>query len=297
LQNWLYFVSDSAGDQIVEDWSRVNIQLSQRLFAQMTSNFRHLASTGTTFQAADGNTDSAGGDSSVVATTFDASARLDYRPRPWLTLTGGGGGITFNDGSSSALFRVGLEVHPISTLYLGTTYLRLPVVPTQQAAIYDLAAQGLHTSLDWLPRQWLIHLDASELKYTDGNLRHIQDFEVTRWFGTGPVNLGAGYSGSHFTFSKVLNHGYFSPDTYQNHTGIAALRLHGYRKFNGEYKINVGGESISGLPFRAIYEISAQNVLSLRQWAIHADYTFYRFTQSTGAFQTNLAILGLKYRF
>jgi hypothetical protein len=297
VQNWLSWVSDSAGDRIVVDSSRMSVQLSEQLFARAVSNFRHLSAVGTAVQAPDGNTDNAGGDARVVATVFDASARFDYRIRPWLTMNGGGGGIRFNDGVSSALFQSGFEVHPRSTLYIDASYLRFPVLPTQRAATYDLTAQGLRTSLDWLPRQWRVRLDTSELKYTDGNLRHRQELEVIHWFGTGPVNPGAGYSGSHFTFSKVLNHGYFSPDTYQSHTGIAAVRVHFPRKFYGEYRVNVGGESISGLPFRVVYEVSAQNYVRLRQWDIHGDYTFYHFTQSTGAFRTDLVILGFKYHF
>jgi hypothetical protein len=297
VQNWSSFVSDSAGDRIVENSSRMNVQLSQNLFARAASNFRHLSSVGTVVQAPDGNTDNAGGAGRVVATQFDASARFDYHLRPWLTINGGGGGIRFDDGASQAIFQSGFEVQPKSTLYLDATYLRFPVLPTQRAATYDLTAQGLRTSIDWLPPQWRLHLDTSELKYTDGNLRHRQDLEVIRWFGTGPVNIGAGYRGSHFTFSKVLNHGYFSPDTYQSHTGIAAVRVRYPRKFYGEYRVNAGGESISGLPFRVVYELSAQNYLRLRRWDIHADYTFYHFTQSTGAFQTNLVILGFKYHF
>jgi hypothetical protein len=296
VENWTSVVSDSAGDRIVEDSSRMNVQLSQNLSARAASNFRHLSSVGTVVQAPDGNTDNAGG-ARVVAIIVDASARFDYHLRPWLTVNGGGGGIRFNEGASRAVFQSGFEVHPTSALYLDATYLRFPVLPTQRAATYDLTAQGLRTSVDWLPPQWRLHLDTSELKYTDGNLRHRQDLEVIRWFGTGHVNIGAGYGGSHFTFSKLLNHGYFSPDTYQSHTGIASVRVHYQRKFYGEYRVNAGGESISGLPFRVVYELSAENYLRLRRWDIHADYTFYHFTQSTGAFQTNLVILGFKYRF
>jgi hypothetical protein len=297
VQTWVYFVNDSAGDRIVENLSRLNMQLSKKLFAQVATNYRHLSSIGTVVETADGNNENTGGDSNIVATTVDASARLNYHITPWLMFTGGGGGIRYYDGTSRVLFQSGLELHPVRSLYIDANYLRTPVVPTQQAATYDLAAQGLRTSFDWSPGKLRLRVDASEFKYTDGNLRHAQNLEVIRWFGTGPVQLGGGYSGSHFTFSKTLHHGYFSRDKYLNHTGIAAVRIRYHRKFDGEYRAGAGGESISGLPFRAVYEVSAQNTLRLGQWDIHADYTRFQFTQSTGAFQTNVAAVGVKFHF
>jgi tetratricopeptide (TPR) repeat protein len=234
VQTWIYYVTDSAGDRVIENLSRLNLSLSRLLTAQVGANYRYLSSVGTIIQAPDGNTENAGGDSSISATTFDGSARLSYRVKPWLTLSGGGGGITYNDGVSRALFQSGVDFHPTRTLYFNTEYLRTPVLPTQQAATFNLTSQGLRNTLDWYPRQWRIHAAVSEFKYSDGNLRNAQNAEIIRWFGSGKIRFGAGYNGSHVTSSHVLLHGYFSPDTYQNHTGTGVVQIRSGHAFTGE---------------------------------------------------------------
>lgn len=297
VQTSVYYVSDSAGDRVTESLSRLDFSLSRLLTARLVANYRYLSSVGTVIQTPDGNTENGGGDASISATTFDGSGRLSYRARRWLTLSGGGGGINFNDGVTRALFQGGLDIHPTRTFYFDTEYLRTPVLPTQQAATFNLTAQGLRSTLDWYPGKWRIHADASEFKYSDGNLRHAQNAEIIRWVGNGRLRLGAGYSGSHFTFSKILLHGYFSPDTYQNHTGEGVVQIRSRHAFIGEYRVNVGGESISGLAFRPVYELSAHNTIRLDHFDIHADYTRYHFTQSTGAFLTDVGVVGVRYRF
>jgi hypothetical protein len=297
VQTWTYFVTDSAGDTVTENLSRLNLSLARVLTAQLAANYRYLSSLGTIFLAPDGNTENAGGDSRVSATTFDGSARLSYHTWPWLTLSGGGGAITYNDGVSRALFQSSVDFHPTRTFYFDTEYLRIPVLPTQKAATFNLTSQGLRNTLDWYPKQWRIHAGFSEFKYSDGNLRHTQNAEILRWFGNRRVRFGAGYSGSHFTFTQVPLHGYFSPDTYQNHTGTGVIQIRSSHVFTGEYKVDFGGESISGLAFRPVYELSAHNTVHLNHFDIHADYSRYHFTQSTGAFRTDVGVLGVKYRF
>ncbi len=294
-QNWSFFISDSAGDRIVENLSKVTFQLSEHAFAQVADTFRYLLATGTV-QTPGGNEVSSD-NNTISATTFDASSRFDYHVRPWLMLTGGGGAVVFDDKRSKALFQGAVEVRPGPSVYLDATYTRTPVVPTQQAAVYNLTAQGLQASLDWLPHQWRIHADASELRYSDSNHRHLQNAQAVRWFGAGKVNFGAGYSMRHFMFDQTLNHGYFSPTSYQNHAGTAAVRVRQRQKFSGEYRFNAGAESIGGSPFSFSYELSAENSFRVSKWDVHADYTFFHFTQSTGAFQTNLVAFGVKYHF
>lgn len=121
--------------------------------------------------------------------------------------------------------------------------------------------------------------------------------EVLRWFGSRAVRLGVGYTGSHLTFSQTLVHGYFSPTSYQHHTGAGLLQIRAHEMFTGEYRVDVGGESISGLGFRPVYELAAHNVLHVRQIDFTADYTRYQFTQSTGAFRTDVGVIGIKYHF
>jgi thioredoxin-like negative regulator of GroEL len=297
VQTRVYLVTDSAGDRVTENLSRLNFSLSKLLSAQLATNFRYLSSVGTVVAAPGGNTENVGGDGSISSMTFDGSAILKYHVKPWMTFTAGGGGISYNDGVSRALFQGGIDFHPARALYIDTAYIRTPILPTQQAATFDLAAQGLRSNLDWYPSQWRIHVDASELKYTDGNLRHSQNAEAIRWFGSGAVRFGAGYSGSHFTFSHILSHGYFSPDTYQNHSGSGAAQLRYHHSFTGEYKVDFGGESISGLAFRPTYAFSAHNTIRLSALELYVDYTRFHFTQATGAFRTDVVAFGVKHRF
>ncbi len=262
------------------------------------TNLSYLTASGTPIVAPNGNTDNGGGEGgSVAATTFDGSALLKYKMKSWMTCTAGGGGITYFDGASRTLFQAGVELHPFPQLYFDTDYIRIPEVPTQQAATFDLAAQGFQSTFDWYPQKWQIHVDASELKYTDGNLQQTQNADVIRWFSDRAVRFGAGYTGGHFTFSHVLLDGYFSPDTYQDQNCSGLLQIRYHHAFTGEYRANLGAESISGLPFRRIYEISTSNTLHLGNFDLHGDYTHFHFTQATGAFQTDLGTIGMKYKF
>ena len=297
LQTWLYSLSDSAGDTVIESVSRVNLSLTRSFSAQLGANYRYLSSIGTVIQSPDGNTENAGGDSKVSSSTFDGSGQLAYHVTPWLAFSGGGGAITFGNGSSRALFQSGVELHPTRTFYVETDYVRIPISPTQLAATFALTAQGLRSTIDWYPSQWRIHGDVSEFKYSDGNLRHSQNLEILRWFGNRQIKFGAGYSGSHLTFSQSPLHGYFSPATYQHHAGTGVLRVQTHHVFTGEYRIDLGGESIAGLAFRPVYELAAHNTIRLGHADLHADYIRYQFTQSTGAFRTDVGVVGVKYHF
>lgn len=190
-----------------------------------------------------------------------------------------------------------MSLHPSRNLYFDSEYLRLPILPTRLAATFDLSAQGLRNSIDWYPSQWRIDGNVSELKYSDGNRRNSQSVEILRWFGERKVRFGAAYSGSHFTFSQSPLHGYFSPDTYQHHGGAGLLQIRAHNAFKGEYRVDLGGESISGLAFHPVYELAAHNSFQLGHLDVHADYTRYHFTQATGAFRTDVGVVGVKYHF
>jgi len=297
LQTWLYFVTDSAGDTVIENVSRLNFALTRKLDAHLGTNLHYLSSLGTVIQAPDGNTENGGGDTTLSTSTFDGSAHLDYHAAHWLTLAGGGGAIRYGDGFSRALFQGAVTFHPTRSLYVESEYLRLPILPTRLAATFDLSAQGPRESLDWYPKSWQVHGDLSNFQYSDGNRRIAQNVEVLRWFGSRAVRLGAGYTGSHLTFSQNVIHGYFSPTSYQHHSGAGLLQIRAHGSFTGEYRVDVGAESISGLGFRPVYELAAHNVLHLHQIDLHADYTRYQFTQSTGAFRTDVGAIGIKYHF
>ena len=296
LQNWTYIITDSAGDSIVENLSRSDAQLSSRLFAHVTTRVRHLSSNGGVVELPEGNAESEGGPT-ISAVTFQATTRFDYHLTHWLTASAGVGGVRFNNGTSKALFQGSLEAYHGSSLYLKTTYIRTPVLPTQDAETYHLTAQGLRTRLDWTPPQWRVHAGASALKYSDTNRRYEQDIDALRWFGVGRVGVGTGLLINHLSFDQPLDHGYFSPGDYQSYMGTATIRLQHYHHFNAEYRVDAGAESIEPSPFRFVFEVAANNFLRFGKWDFHANYAFDHMTQSTGAFHTSFTSLGIQYKF
>ncbi len=296
VQDWTYIIVDSAGDHIVENLSRSTIEITPRLFVHLTTRVRYLSSQGGILEPVDENAESLGG-ATVSAVTFQGTTRLDYHLTHWLTLTGGGGGVRFNNGTSRGLFRGGLDLHKGRSLSFNATYLKTPVLPTQEAETFHLTAQGIRMRLDWSKPKDRMHLSLSELRYADTNLRHEQQFEALHWFGARRVDLGTGVDVEHLGFSQTLNHGYFSPSNYQSYMASAAVRLHHFHHFNAEYKFSSGAESIKPSPFRFVYEVTADNFVNLGKWDLHANYTFDHSTQSTGAFQTSFVSVGVKYAF
>ena len=296
LQDWTYIITDSVGDSIVENLSRFDVQFSSRSFAHITTRVRHLSSQGGVVEIPDANAESEGGPT-VSVVTFEASTRFDYHLTHWLNVSGGAGGVRFNNGTSKALFRGSLEAHRGGSLFLKTTYIRTPVLPTQEAETFHLTAQGFRTDADWTPAKWRIHAGVSELKYSDTNRRHEQEINAVHWFGMGRLSGGAGLVVDHLSFDQPLNHGYFSPGDYQHYMGTASLRVQHYHHFNAEYTLNTGAESIESSPFRFVFEAVADNFVRFGKWDLHANYTFDHSTQATGAFHTHFASFGIKYTF
>lgn len=296
VQDWTYIISDSAGDLIEENLSRSTFEITPRFAVHLTTRVRRLSSQGGILEPVDENAESLGG-AVVTAVTFQGTTRIDYRVTPWLTLSGGAGGVRFNNGTSRGLFHGDFTLHKGSSLSFNATYVKTPVLPTQEAETFHLTAQGLRTRFDWFQPKDRIHLGLSEMRYADSNLRHEQQFEALHWFGARRVDLGVGVDISHLAFSQTLNHGYFSPTNYQSYMASAAVRLHHFHHFNAEYKFSSGSESIEPSPFRFVYQIATDNYVSVGKWDLHADYTFDHSTQSTGAFQTSFASIGVKYAF
>lgn len=296
LQNWTYVIADSAADSIVENLTRGSAQLSPRLIAHVTARVRHLSSNGGIVEPANDNAESAGGPT-VSVVTSQATTHLNYHITHWLSATGGGGGVRFNNGTSKALFRAGLGVHRGTSLHLNVMYGRAPVLPTQEAETFHLTWQGWQTALDWSPPQWRMHLLSSETTYSDTNRLHEQNADALRWFGAGKVSLGTGLAIDHLSFDQTLNHGYFSPIDYQSYMETTAVRLQHFHHYNAEFQFNSGAETIEPSPFRFIYEVSTENFVRIGKWDIHADYTFDHATQSTGAFQTSFTRIGIKYTY
>ncbi len=231
------------------------------------------------------------------ANMFWATDDLRLRPIRVLGVTAGGGAVRFANGSSRALYRGELELHPVKGLWLSGAFSRAPIAPTYHASQFNLLAEGWHARLDWNPRGWRTYATWSSQHYSDGNHAQRADAELIRWFGTSHFAIATGYRFSYISFKETLLHGYFSPRRYQSQLGVAGVRLGVGRHFRGEYLARVGAESISGSPFQTAWEIALRNRLLLRQWELGGDYSYFHLAQNTGAFRAQSGSFVVAYRF
>jgi hypothetical protein len=212
-------------------------------------------------------------------------------------LGGGGGIVRFADGSSRALYRSELTLHPFKKFWLQGGFSRIPVSPTFEAAQFDLLAEGWWSRLDWQPRHWRLNADFSKQHYSDSNRTQREDAEVLRWLGNSHFALGVGYEYTHSSFSQTLLHGYFSPNQYHNHLGVSGFSFGVGKFFRAEYLGRYGAESVSQNPYQIAWEATARNRFQLGGLTLGADYSYFHLAQSTGAFRAQMGRVSLAYRF
>ena len=215
----------------------------------------------------------------------------------WLFVGAGAGVVRFADNSNRALYRGELILHPLRNFWLQGGFSRIPIAPTFQAVQFDLLAEGWWTRLDWQPRSWRVSADFAKQHYSDSNRTQREDAEVLRWIGNTHFALGLGYGYSHSLFSQSLLHGYFSPNHYQNHLALGGFRFSVGKIYRGEYIAQYGAESVDASPYQFAWQATAKNRLSLGKMDLGADYTYFHFAQSTGAFRAQVGRVSLAYRF
>jgi tetratricopeptide (TPR) repeat protein len=226
-----------------------------------------------------------------------ATDDLRLRATRVLGVTAGGGAVRFANGSSRALYRGEVELHPVKGLWLSGGFSRTPIAPTFRATQFNLLAEGWHARLDWNPRGWRTYATWSNQHYSDGNHAQRADAELIRWFGTSHFAIATGYRFSYIGFNETLLHGYFNPRRYQSQLGVTGVRFGVGRHFRGEYLARVGAESISGAPYRSAWEVALRNRVLLRQWELGGDYSYFHLAQNTGAFRAQSGRFVVAYRF
>ena len=231
------------------------------------------------------------------ANVFWGTDDLRLRPMRALLVTGGGGAIRFADGSSRALYEGELELHPVKGLWLAGGFSRTPIAPTFRATQFNLLAEGWHARLDWSPRGWRTYATWSNQHYSDGNNAKRVDTELLRWFGSSQFAFAAGYRFDYIAFKQTLLHGYFNPSRYQSHLGVTGVRLGIGRHFRGEYLVHVGGESVSGAPYQAAWDVALHNRVLLRRWELGGDYLYFHLAQDTGAYRARSGSFVVAYHF
>ena len=274
------YLSDSAGNRSWRSTQSFNYEFARNMANNVQMEERTL------WQAA-------GPKANVMWATDD----LRLRPTSFLGVTAGGGAVRFANGSSRALYRGELELHPMKGLWLTAGFSRNPVAPTVRATQFNLLAEGWRTRLDWNPRGWRTHATWSGQHYSDGNRAQRVEAETIRWFGTSHFAIATGYRFNYIGFTQTLLHGYFNPRRYQSHLGITGVKLGLGEHFRGEYLVHVGGESVVGAPYQTAWDFTLRNRFLLQKWELGGDYSYFHLAQNTGAFKAQSARFVAAFRF
>jgi hypothetical protein len=107
-----------------------------------------------------------------------------------------------------------------------------------------------------------------------------------------------GYRYRRYSFDQELEHGYFSPDSYQSHLAVVGVHSHLGKRYRGAFLVRSGLESAAAdSPFRAAWEIHARNEVPLGNWTLELDYSKYHLVQDTGAFGADAGRFAFIYHF
>jgi len=210
----------------------------------------------------------------------------------------GAGEVRFSDHTTRTLYNADVAFHPAKRAWVDVGFSRSPFYPTAKAAAFDLLTEGWHVVGDWRPGPWQLNGWWSKQHYSDSNVSRRQGFELARWFGTSNLAFGTGYRLVHYDFSQDLHHGYFSPDEYWSHMGLAGVNFRVGKAFHSECLAHVGEESISlGSPYRLAWEVTLRNRVELGHWEVGGDYSYFSLAQVTGAFRAKGGRFVIAYRF
>jgi hypothetical protein len=86
-------------------------------------------------------------------------------------------------------------------------YSRFPILPTFDAAQFDLLAGGWHSRIGYHSHNFYLNGSAYFTHYSDGNNAEREFGELMKWFGSGAFSTGAGYTVRHIHFQQQLANG------------------------------------------------------------------------------------------
>ena len=284
------YLSDSAGNRSWQALERMDLGITGSLTDRIVLEQDFLR----------GQRDASDGDDVPVQdqTVAVFSNELRWKPQEWLLLSTGGGAVRFDGGETDAVYDASLNVQPRSNLVLGFAFFRVPIIPDAKAAEFHLTSQGPQMFLNWTPQRWQFNARWSRQNYSDENIGSRQGAEVLRDFGPTELTLTLGYRYRRASFDVNPSHGYFSPDSYQSHLGVAGVSTQLTKHYHGSLLVRGGMESLkSGGAFMSAWEIHAQNDLRFGPWTVELDYSKYHLAQDTGAFRANAGRFAVLYRF
>src|SRR5450631_1003544 len=236
-------------------------------------------------------------DSFEAVETF--TEELRWRLRDSLLLSAGGGAVRFNNADVHAIYDASLAFQPWRRFVLGTGFSRVPITPDAEATEHRLTAQGWEAFSSWTPGRWQINTHWSRQHYSrDKNIASRQSGEVIREWGAPRLTSEMGYRYRRYSFDQQLAHGYFSPDNYQSHLGLAGVVFHPGRMYRGEFLVRSGVEAPSGhSDFGTAWEIHSRNEVLIGNWTLELDYSKYHLVQNSGAFRADAGRFVFTYHF
>jgi tetratricopeptide (TPR) repeat protein len=281
LETSVDYINDSAGNHSWRSAERVDFALRPGLTNRLLleQQFQHSRD-----------------DLFAVAETF--SEELRWKPRESLFLSAGGGAVRFDNRDVRAIYDMSMAFQPRQHLVLGAAFSRVPIIPDAEANEHKLTAQGWEALVSWTPSRWQINAHWSRQHYSDENIGSRQSAEVIREFGAPRLTFELGYRYRRYSFDQELEHGYFSPDSYQSHLTLVGVRSHLGKRYRGAFLVRSGLESTAAdSPFSAAWEIHARNEFLLGNWTLELDYSKYHLVQDTGAFDADAGRFAFTYHF
>ena len=283
IQNTESFFADTSGNRSVYSSQGVAYQIAKNFTARARLEETSLWKTNT-----------------FTSTVFTGYGEGQYRLNKYVGLRTSLGAVRFVDTNSRLLYSGDLELYPIKGLYVAGGFARYPIIPTFDAAAFNLLSEGWHSRIDYSGHNFTVDGSFSLSHYNDGNHGEREWAEALRWF---PWNdnhfaIGGGYAFRHIHFAEEIDHGYFSPNQYRSQLGAAGFRMRLGKHYRGEY-LGYGGaeilENFSG--YQPAGEVLLKNDFLFGPWDLAADYSYYHLIQTTGAFRANAVTVTFGYKF
>ncbi len=283
IQNTESFFSDTSGNRAVYSSQGVVYQIAKNFTARMRLEETSLWRIGT-----------------VGETVLSGTSEGQYRINKYVGLRAGAGAVRFIDDSSRLLYGGDVELFPLKGLSLAGGFSRYPIIPTIDATLFDLLAEGWNGRLAYSAHNFNVTGNLSFTHYSDGNHGEREWAEALRWFpwGDSKFALGGGYAFRHIHFLEDTNHGYFSPHQYRSHLAAAGFRLRLGKHYRGEYMGYGGAEILENFDgYSPAGEVLLKNDFLFGPWDLAADYSYYHLIQATGAFRANSVSVTFGYKF
>ena len=274
------FFADNAGNRVLYSSQGLFYELNRKLSTHFRVEEDKLWKTGISPVG-------------VLYATDELRLRLDRH----VAVEASGGVVAFANQTTRGVYSGDLELSPFHSLTVSSGYSSFPILPTFDAAQFDLLARGPHGRVDFRTHGFTLNGSIFFSRYSDGNDAEREYGELMKWFGGKTLSFGAGYAVRHIHFDQQLDHGYFSPGQYWSHLGAAGARVQIGRVFRGEYLAYAGAEREDPTGYNPAGEAVASNQFFIHRWELDVNYSHFHLAQASGAFHADMASAAVSYRF